>query len=91
MSTMLTPTMLSGKQHPMSVPWMPDMEVEHIFISRARSFLDGDSPGKGLQANITPGLPLEEIEQVLQQLVTKGNSALPVADACNNVPQTSPH
>jgi hypothetical protein len=72
--------MLPGKQHPMNVPWTPDTEVEHIFISRARSFLAGVSPKRGLQANLVPGLPMEEVEQILQQLATEGNSASPVAE-----------
>ena len=87
MSTMIPPpTMLHGKQHPMNAPWMPGMEVEHIFISKARSFLAGVSPGKGLQAHLVPGLPLEEVERILQTIATEGNSDLPVAERLQRHP-----
>ena len=87
MSTMTPPpTMLHGKQHPMNAPWMPGMKVENVFISKASSFLAGVSPGKGLQAQLVPGLPLEEVERILQTITTEGNSDLQVAERLQRRP-----
>ena len=62
-----------------SIHYKPGMQVEHVFISNARSILAGVSPGKGLAARIRKGVSHEEIERVLTQLATAGNSDRPVA------------
>ena len=63
------------------------MNVEHVFISNARSILSGDSPGRGPASLIREGISHEEIERVLTQLALAGNSTRPVAARLQTHPQ----
>ena len=62
-----------------TIPFQPGMNVEHVFITRARSILAGDSRARGPASQICDGISHEEIERVLTELATAGNSDSPVA------------
>ena len=65
-----------------------DTKVEHLFISNARSILAGDTRAKGPASRLKAGISLEEIESVLTQLATQGNSDRPVAARFQSHPET---
>ena len=62
------------------------MKVEHVFISNARSILAGDSRAKGPASQLRDGISNEEIERVLTELATAGNSDRPVAARLQTYP-----
>ena len=61
-----------------TVQFQAGMNVEHVFISRARSILAGASLGKGPASEIKAGISNEQIERILTRLAEDGNSKRPV-------------
>ena len=88
MST-LRPYVDSADFRPIIPERLPDTKVEHLFISNSRSILAGDTRAKGLASHLKTGISLEEIESILTQLATQGNSDRPVAARFQSHPETA--